>query len=250
MKGFLFFRLFLVQALWNYRTLLGAGLLWVVFPALKEGTRGREEAWKEAVERHQGTFNAHPYLAGFAAGALARLEADRADPRLIQRMRRALPGPLGSLGDRFFWAGWLPLTLLLAGTLAMVGISPLWAAIVFLVLYNTPHLLVRWGGVVSGLSEGSQVARSLGRYDFPRWAERAGGAGVLLLGSLGGLLLMEALGPVLTTGRPGGWENILALGGMVLFGLGFRLGRAYPRALSTLVLGVLAGLFLLGILNS
>src|SRR5258708_39553142 len=61
-----------------------------------------------AVARGAHFFNAHPYLSGLAVGAAARAEHDGAPPDQIERLREALCGPLGSLGDRLVWAGWLP----------------------------------------------------------------------------------------------------------------------------------------------
>jgi len=64
--------------------------------------------------RQSAYFNAHPYLAAVAVGALARAELAGVPPERIERFRTALSGPLGSVGDRLVWAGWLPFCSLVA----------------------------------------------------------------------------------------------------------------------------------------
>jgi PTS system mannose-specific IID component len=60
------------------------------------------------MERATQFFNAHPYMAGMEVGAVARAEHDGVPGDQIRRMRHALVGPLGSVGDRLIWAGVLP----------------------------------------------------------------------------------------------------------------------------------------------
>src|SRR5690606_23471199 len=106
----MFLRLLAVQASWNYEILLGNGIGFCVEPALRRlpgGSKGLE--YREALARQSNYFNAHPYLASVAVGALARAELDGEAALRIERFRTALCGPLGSVGDRLVWAAWLPL---------------------------------------------------------------------------------------------------------------------------------------------
>ena len=104
-----FLRLFAVQGSWNYDRMLGIGVGVAAEPLLRNLRVGDNGAYHAAVARSARFFNAHPYLAGLAVGAAARAERDGAAPAQIERLRSALIGPLGSLGDRLVWAGWLPL---------------------------------------------------------------------------------------------------------------------------------------------
>src|SRR5674476_1068918 len=111
----MYLRLFAVQGSWNYESLLGNGIAFCMEPALRllpGGMKGQR--YSEALGRHSRYFNAHPYLAGVAVGALARAELDGVARVMIERFRTALGGPLGSVGDRLVWASWLPLCSLLA----------------------------------------------------------------------------------------------------------------------------------------
>src|SRR5205807_595353 len=109
--------------------------------ALPGGVRG--EAFKTAMARESAYFNAHPYLASVAVGALARVELSGVPADRIERFRTALCGPLGSVGDRLVWAGWLPFCSLVALSCFGLGVRPSSILLTFLVLYNTGHLALR-----------------------------------------------------------------------------------------------------------
>src|SRR5258708_3904020 len=113
--GIALLRLFAVQGSWNYERMIGLGAGVAEEPLLRGLlSEGNGTAYRDAVARGAHFFNAHPYLVGLAVGAAARAEVEHAPPQQIERLRAALTGPLGSLGDRLVWAGWLPLTIGLA----------------------------------------------------------------------------------------------------------------------------------------
>lgn len=155
-------RLFAVQASWNYEILLGNGIAFSVEPALAllPGGRGGS-AYRAAMARQTGYFNAHPYLAGVAVGALARAELDGDPPERIERFRTACCGPLGSVGDRLFWAGWLPFCSLLGILAFALGARPPAAVLTFLVIYNSGHIAIRIWGLRTGYRNGLRVASAL-----------------------------------------------------------------------------------------
>lgn len=86
-------RLLGIQGVWNYETMLGNGIAFAMEPALRQLPGGRGgEAYRAAMLRHSGYFNAHPYLASVAVGALVRAELDGTPPEQIDRFRVAAPG--------------------------------------------------------------------------------------------------------------------------------------------------------------
>src|SRR2546427_307237 len=95
----------------------------------------------------------------WVAGA-ARAEHDGAPPDQIERLREALCGPLGSLGDRLVWAGWLPL---LSGlTIAAIALGAGWFAVAgFLIVYNIGHVALRWWALNAGWTYGARVSVAL-----------------------------------------------------------------------------------------
>ena len=155
-----FLRLFAVQGSWNYDRMLGLGVGVAAEPLLRALHDRDDGAYRAAVARSARFFNAHPYLAGLAVGAAARAERDGAAPAQIERLRSALIGPLGSLGDRLVWAGWLPLVS--SAALAAVALGAGWLAIAaFLVVYNAGHLALRWWALREGWALGARVGTAL-----------------------------------------------------------------------------------------
>lgn len=150
-------RLFAVQGSYNYERMLGVGVGVAEEPLLRDLGDGQ---YRPAVARGAHFFNAHPYLIGLAVGAAARAEHDGASPDQVERLREALCGPLGSLGDRLVWAGWLPF---LSGlTLAAVALGAGWIAVgVFLLVYNIGHVALRWWALKAGWTHGARVSVAL-----------------------------------------------------------------------------------------
>jgi mannose PTS system EIID component len=232
-----FFRLFAVQGSWNYETLLGNGIAFCMEPALRLLPDGRANPrYSEALGRHAHYFNAHPYLAGVAVGALARAELDGVSPALIERFRTALGGPLGSVGDRLVWASWLPLCSLLALAAFGYGARPLVVVAIFLATYNAGHLYLRAWGLRVGFNNGLRVADALASPVLRKGPQIVGSAAALLAGIaiplaasrvIGGgrflaaeIILVAMLGGVLFArfgGRIEGWRLSLAILGLFVF---------------------------------
>lgn len=188
-----------IQGSWNYEILMGNGIGFCVEPALRRLPGGVDgTAYREALARQSAYFNAHPYLASLAVGALARVELDQVAPERIERFRTALCGPLGSVGDRLVWASWLPACSLVALLLFGMGASPLGVIVGFLALYNVGHLGLRVWGLHAGWHHGMRVATALGHpvlQHGPRYIGRVSAV-------LGGLALPLAVHRAIGGGQP------------------------------------------------
>ena len=230
----MYLRLFAVQGAWNYETMLGNGIAFCTEPALRQlpgGVNG--ERYAQALGRHARYFNAHPYLAGIAVGALTRAELDDVPSTLIERFRTALGGPLGSVGDRLVWASWLPFCSLLALLAFGLGARPLTVVAIFLVIYNIGHLTLRAWGLRVGFQRGLRVADALAHPVLRRGPQVIGMAAALLAGVAIPLATTEVVG--------GGRELSSAIillamaGGVLLARLG---GRVEGWRISLFVLAV------------
>jgi len=184
-----FLRSFLIQGSWNNRTMIGNGFAFAILPVLRKLHRGNPEGLQETLQRHSEHFNAHPYLANLALGAVSRMEWEKRDPEEIRRFKLAVRGPLGSLGDSLIWVGWRPATVLASLVLALAGAPPGVTVFFFLIVYNLGHLALRAWGFRVGLEWGSQVGDPLRTVAFPRKADHFAAAGVFLLGGLFGLAI-------------------------------------------------------------
>lgn len=185
-----------IQGAYNYELLLGNGIGFALEPALRLLPGGVDgERYREALGRESQYFNAHPYLASVAVGALARAELDGEPPERIERFRTALCGPLGSVGDRLVWAGWLPFCSLAALAVFGFGGGPLLVLAVFLVLYNAGHLGLRIWGFRTGWSLGLRVASALGNPVLRRGPQEIGRLAALATGVALPLALLRVIGP-------------------------------------------------------
>jgi mannose PTS system EIID component len=169
-------RLFAVQGAYDYERMQGIGVGVAEEALLRDlRTAGDGAAYRAAVARGAHFFNAHPYLCGMAVGAAARAEHDGVPPAQVERLRAALCGPLGSLGDRLVWVGWLPLTSALAVIGVALGLG-LWAVLGFLVVYNVGHVALRWWALRAGWRYGTRVAAALHQPVLQRAAALSGPA--------------------------------------------------------------------------
>lgn len=192
----IFVRLLAIQGSWNYETLLGNGIAFCMEPALRLLPGGRHgAAYRAAMARHCEYFNAHPYLAAVAVGALARAELDGEPPERIQRFRTALGGPLGSVGDRLVWATWLPLCSLAALVAFGLGSGTGVVVAIFLGLYNAGHLALRAWALRVGLAHGMRVAPALGAPFLRRGPELLGRVGAFAAGVALPVSLWRIIGP-------------------------------------------------------
>lgn len=189
-------RLLAIQGAWNYETMLGNGLGFCLEPALRLLPDGRHSPqFKSALARESRYFNAHPYLAAVAVGALARAELDREPPERIERFRTALCGPLGSVGDRLVWAGWLPFCSLFSLALFGLGAGTLTVVGVFLVLYNAGHFALLVWGLHMGWQRGLRVAGGLANPVLRRGPQQIGRLAALATGVAIPLALGRIIGP-------------------------------------------------------
>jgi PTS system mannose-specific IID component len=185
-----------IQGAYNYETMIGNGIAFCMEPALRMLPGGVHGApFKAAMARHSKYFNAHPYLASVAVGALARAELDGESPEKIERFRTALAGPLGSVGDRLVWAGWLPLCSLAALTVFGLGAGPMAVLVFFLGLYNAGHLALRAWGLRTGWDRGLRVAQSLGNPVLRRGPQVIAPLAAFAAGMGVPLALLRVIGP-------------------------------------------------------
>jgi len=225
-------RLFTIQGSWNYERMLGVGFGVAEEPLLRDldgaGTPERETTYRGAVARGAHFFNAHPYLCGLAVGAAARAEHDGVPPAQIERLRTALSGPLGSLGDSLVWAGWLPLTSGLALVAVALGFG-WWGVVGFLIVYNIGHIALRFWALEAGWTHGLDVASALRHPALQRSGALVGPAMALAMGA--------AL-PLVAAYLGGAFAPAVRLILAAAVGLGVLLLRFRPLGLTGLRLGL------------
>lgn len=122
----------------------GVGLGHAAEPVLRALFAHEPDRYRQALARAAGFYNANPYLAPAALGAELRAEADGVSAEQIDRLRIALSGPLGSLGDRLFWTGLVPALVSAALAAVALGAGP-WPVLVFVLVHNAVRgVMGRW----------------------------------------------------------------------------------------------------------
>ncbi len=163
-----FLRSLFLQASWNPQGMQNLGLAYAVFPALKQLYPERQ-AQEAAVRRHLVFFNTHPYVAAAIVGGVLfheqRIARGEEQPEKVVAFKAALMGPLAALGDGFFWLSLKPAVGALCA--ALVPVLEVWAAVLFIVLYNLVHLWLRARFYWLGLSLGDRLVEAVARANLP-----------------------------------------------------------------------------------
>ncbi len=214
------FRLLSLQASWNYERMQGIGMAFAELPLLEEVAYGDAKLRHAAIARAAEFFNANPYLASAAIGASIRAERDGEPSERISRLRTALCGPLGALGDQLFWVGSLPALLGLT-LLAIAWGAGAWAVLGFLLAHNALRLSVHTWAFDMGLTYGVRVGGAIQASWLPKAVAVAGPAAGFLVGlaaplsgawllertpTRGGLLIASGIAVALLIVRRIGWR--------------------------------------------
>ena len=177
-----FARSFLMQASWNFERMQNLGFCYAILPVLKRLYRGNE--LKAAIKRHLEFFNTHPYMTapilGVVSGMEESLEEGHLQGRDISGIKTGVMGSYGAIGDSFFWGGLRPFASVLGVCLAITGC--VFAPVVFLIVFNVPHLLMRVYGFRGGRVYGLEVFDRIGRMGFADLARRLKGLALFFAG--------------------------------------------------------------------
>jgi len=177
-------RSFYIQGSWNYQRMLNLGFCYSILPVLRKLYKTEEER-KSFLKRHMEFFNAHPYFASFALGATARLEEQNcverwSSTRPITVFKNRLCGPLGAIGDKLFWGTVKPLAAMI-GVLATLfwGLA---GPILLFIIYNIPHIYLRYYGISKGYKLGFDIVRELSKRKFEKFSNQLHLIGLVILG--------------------------------------------------------------------
>lgn len=180
----MYFRSFLLQTSWNFDKLQNLGFFYMILPGLR--SIYGDEIPANVCLRHTGYFNTHPYFAPMVAGTTLRLETlsiAGEEPAVdAETYKNMVMAPLAAMGDALFWGGVRPLAALIGLLIASQG--SLWAPIVFLVLFNLPHLLFRGIGLILGYTQQLRAIETIQKCRLPDMAIRLKESTTVLIGVL------------------------------------------------------------------
>jgi mannose/fructose/N-acetylgalactosamine-specific phosphotransferase system component IID len=176
------------------------GIAWASLPLLAPLRESAPERYREAVARATAFFNANPFLAGAAVGAAAREELGGAPGERVTRLRTALCGPLGAIGDQLFWLGTVPGLAALALAAVALG-AGWWAPVLMVAAQVTLRMAVGAWALDLGLQHGTGVGSAIQRSWLSVGVEWAGRAAAVLVGLALPLVAWWQLEPVPTVRR-------------------------------------------------
>lgn len=154
----IFWRSFCHEASYNAERQQALGYAYTLTPLMKKLYGDDPEAMKEACMRHSEFFNLTVQINNFVVGIVTALEEQNANSEeknigpTISAVKSALMGPLAPIGDTFFWGCFRIVAASIGASLSLQGnvLGP----ILFLILFNVPHILVRWFGLTLGYKLG------------------------------------------------------------------------------------------------
>jgi len=237
-----FLRSFFMQSVWNYRSLISVGFGVCLIPIVKR-LYSDTQSRKDFMSRHFKFFNAHPYMASYALGVSIQLEeafaAGDADAcKKLDHLKNLLISILGAVGDNLFWFSIKPFSLL-------IGISALywlqgsgleWVALtVAFLVYNIPHLYLRYKGILEGYYYGVDIYKCFTKERFQRLRLIYLWAGALAFLLFFGILIVKI------AHVDAFYLGVLA-GAALLFGLCYFYTRKFYFSVAlTLILGIISG---------
>lgn len=189
----IFWRSFTLLGSMNYERMQALGYDYSIMPALKKIYNGNKEQLSESLSRNMEVFNTTVAPSTFIMGLSVAMEEKNAkdknfDPKAISAVKMALMGPIAGIGDSFFWGVFRVIAAGIGVSFALKG--SILGPIIFLILYNIPHFLVRYYGLFLGYEKGNSFLKSMndtGKMELITYC--AGILGVLVIGSMVGTMV-------------------------------------------------------------
>lgn len=159
----LFLRSIPYEHSWNYERMGNVGYTWALLNILKKLYPDKQDLSK-AMKRHLSLYNVTPYISTFPMGISAAMEEANAESEdfneeSINDVKTALMGPLSGIGDAFFWGTLRVIATGIGCALALKG--NLLGVILFLLVFNIPHYIIRYLGTFLGYKLGSDSIAKL-----------------------------------------------------------------------------------------
>lgn len=159
----LFLRSIPYEHSWNYERMGNVGYTWALLNILKKLYPDKQDLSK-AMKRHLSLYNVTPYISTFPMGISAAMEEANAENEdfnedSINDVKTALMGPLSGIGDAFFWGTLRVIATGIGCALALKG--NILGVILFLLVFNVPHYIIRYLGTFLGYKLGSDSIAKL-----------------------------------------------------------------------------------------
>jgi fructoselysine and glucoselysine-specific PTS system IID component len=250
----LFFRSLALEASFNFETWQNTGFAFSIIPVLKK-LYNTKEKMTAALKRHLQFFNTSPYGSTLIMGITAAMEEQNSkdedfDEESINSVKLGLMGPLAGVFDSLFWGTFKVIAAGVGTSLAIKGniLGPL----LFLLIFNVPHLLLRYKLTFVGYDAGTRFLQNLAKNNvMDRLTKGSSILGLMVVGAMPATLMNITTPLYIGTEKPAvGVQSILdqVVPAMIPLGLTFLVYYFVKKNIKTTYL--LLGLLLLGFAGS
>jgi fructoselysine and glucoselysine-specific PTS system IID component len=188
----LFFRSLTLEANFNFETWQNTGFAFTIIPVLKK-LYHTKEAMASALKRHLQLFNTSPYGSTLVIGITAAMEEQNSqdadfDEESISSVKLGLMGPLAGVFDSLFWGTFKVIAAGVGTSLAMKG--NILGPILFLLIFNVPHLLLRYNLTFIGYNAGTKFLQNLSKSNvMDKLTQGAAILGLMVVGAMPATLM-------------------------------------------------------------
>lgn len=161
----IFYRSLALEANFNFETWQNTGFAFSIIPALKRVYSDKKDMAK-ALKRHLQLFNTSPYGSTLILGVTAAMEEQNSrdanfDDESISSVKLGLMGPLAGVFDSLFWGTFKVIAAGVGTSLAIKG--NIMGPVIFILIFNVPHLLLRYNLTFIGYNAGTKFLRNLAK---------------------------------------------------------------------------------------
>lgn len=246
-----FWRSMLLEANFNFETWQNTGFAFAMLPVLRKFYKTKE-TMAAALQRHLQLFNTATYGSTLILGLTAAMEEQNSrdadfDAESINSIKLGLMGPLAGVFDSLFWGTLKVIAAGVGTSLALKG--NVLGVVLFILLFNVPHLLLRYQLTFIGYQTGTRFLMQLSKNNvMDRLKNGAAILGLMVVGAMPATLMN--IHTPLSLGEGAGLQGVLDQIAPALLPLGLTFLTYYfiRRGVKTTVL--LLGLLVLGFLGS
>jgi PTS system mannose-specific IID component len=188
----LFFRSLTLEANFNFETWQNTGFAFTIIPVLKR-LYTTKQTMAAALKRHLQFFNTSPYGSTLILGITAAMEEQNSqnkdfDEESINSIKLGLMGPLAGVFDSLFWGTFKVIAAGVGTSLAIKG--NVMGPILFILIFNVPHLLLRYNLTFIGYNAGTKFLQNLAKNNvMDRLTKGASILGLMVVGAMPATLM-------------------------------------------------------------
>jgi len=187
-----FLRSLALEANFNFESWQNTGFAFSIIPVLKKLYPAKEKMAK-ALKRHLQFFNTTAHGSTLILGITAAMEEqncqkDDFDEESINTVKTGLMGPLAGVFDSLFWG---TLKVIAAGVGISLAINGnILGPILFLLVFNIPHILLRYNLTFIGYNAGNKFLKNLAKSNvMDKLTSGAAILGLMVIGAMPAILM-------------------------------------------------------------